>query len=148
MSRLFESQKRKIFCTVGTPLHLEVLNIDSVYYLRHIFNNISQRIRYWIEQIRSCWFVLFFLITVLLRMYCCCRNTILLRKMFFVLSRAWQDEKHLSLFLYRAQNLPSLSFLSKILLVTLKSERVKTPTWEGLPTFEKQTFYWPRTPLH
>ena len=30
------------------------------------------------------------------------------RKIFFRVPRSWQDEKHLSLFLYRAQNLPSL----------------------------------------
>ena len=32
-------------------------------------------------------------------------------KFIFLVSRSWQDEKHLSLFLYRAQNLQSLLFL-------------------------------------
>ena len=36
-------------------------------------------------------------------------------RIFFFVSYSLQDEKHLSLFLYQAQNLPSLSFLSTIL---------------------------------
>ena len=41
-------------------------------------------------------------------------------RIFSFVPRLWQDEKHLSLFLYRAQNLPSLLFLStNITLSTL-----------------------------
>ena len=41
---------------------------------------------------------------------------------FFFVPRSWQDKKHLSLFLYRAQNLPSLLFCYVLLLVNVTDQ--------------------------
>ena len=41
---------------------------------------------------------------------------------FIFVPRSWQDEKHLSLFLYRAQNLPSLLFYYVLLLVNVTDQ--------------------------
>ena len=43
---------------------------------------------------------------------------------FFFVSRSWQDEKHLSLFFYRDQNLPSLLFhLPYIKLLVIRTNK-------------------------
>ena len=48
---------------------------------------------------------------------------------FFFVPRSWQDEKHLSLFLYRAQNLPSLLFYYVLLLVNV-TDQLKSGTYQ------------------
>ena len=48
---------------------------------------------------------------------------------FFFVPRSWQDNKHLSLFLYRAQNLPSLLFCYVLLLVNV-TDQLKSGTYQ------------------